>query len=231
LLDIAADSDPRPLSTAEIEAEMKRVIESGGYRNGPEPPGLRRQAERFLRVQRIVAEFARGAHKVTDTDVENFFIANREQFRRPETFHAAHILCSVNETQTEEQALAKIQIAAAELEKGEDFGSVARCHSSCTGNGDLGVFPAGTMVEEFEQALRELVPGQRTGIFTTPFGYHIAELRARNAGTQAQFEDVRPDIERVLTAMREHEAVVQAVSRLRSRAKIERVSESSEQAV
>ena len=231
VLEIAADADPRPVDTAEIEAEMKRVIESGGFRKGPEPPGLREQAERFLRVQRTVSEFAAGTLKPTDMDIENFYTAHREQFRRPETYHAAHILCSVNETQTEEQALATIQIAENELERGDDFGDVARRYSSCTGNGDLGVFPAGTMVEEFEQALRDLTPGQRTGIFTTPFGYHIAELRARHSGTQAQFEDVRPDIERVLTAIREHEAVLQAIGRLRARTEIEQRPESSDQAV
>jgi parvulin-like peptidyl-prolyl isomerase len=141
-------------------------------------------------------------------------------------FHAAHILCAVNEKQSEEQALAAIQAAEAELARGDDFGTVVERHSSCEGNGDLGFFPSGKMVEEFEKAIRELQPGQRSGIFSTPFGYHIAELRARKSGGGSPFEDVRLDIQRVLTAMREHQAVLQGIAKLRAAAIVKRLPDS-----
>jgi parvulin-like peptidyl-prolyl isomerase len=76
------------------------------------------------------------------------------------------------------------------------------------------------MVQEFEDAIRALAPGQRTGIFTTPFGYHIAELRARTAAGAATFEEVRADIERVLALQNQHQVYLPAVAELRSRADI-----------
>lgn len=74
------------------------------------------------------------------------------------------------------------------------------------------------MVQEFEDAIRGLEPGQRTGIFTTPFGFHIAEPRAKLPAGAATFEEVRGDIERVLTM--QHRQYLKAVADLRSRADI-----------
>ncbi len=77
------------------------------------------------------------------------------------------------------------------------------------------MFPAGYMVDEFENVLRALSLGERSGIFPTPFGLHIAELRERLPPATASLEDVRDEIERVLTFSRSHEAYMQAVARLR----------------
>jgi parvulin-like peptidyl-prolyl isomerase len=96
---------------------------------------------------------------------------------------------------SEEQARAEIEAALAELEAGASFSEVAEKHSDCKGNGgDLGQFPAGEMVPEFEVAIRALEPGQRSGIFRTPFGFHIAKLRAKTAAGPASFEEVRADV-------------------------------------
>ncbi|MGA2739380.1 MAG: peptidylprolyl isomerase [Bryobacteraceae bacterium] len=123
------------------------------------------------------------APKPTAEEVEAFHRTNRENFRMPEMFHAAHIVKHVNEEQSEEQAEAGIQAALADLERGVPFAEAAEIHSDCKGNGgDLGKFPPGHMVEEFEAAISALQPGERTGIFTTPFGFHIAELRAKAPG-------------------------------------------------
>jgi peptidyl-prolyl cis-trans isomerase C len=164
---------------------------------------------------------AAGAAKPTPEEVAAFYEAHREQFRKPELFHASHIVKHVNHEQTEEQAEAGIQEALAELERGVPFAEVADRLSDCKDKGgDLGQFPAGHMVEDFEGALRALNPGQRSGIFTTPFGFHIAQLHSKTAAGPAALEDVRTGIERVLTFAREHEAYLRAVAELRSRAEI-----------
>ena len=117
----------------------------------------------------------------------------------------------------------RIETALSELEAGTPFTEVAERYSDCKGNGgDLGRFPPGEMVDEFEQALRAIEPGKRTGIFRTPFGFHIAELRAWNRDALAPFEDVHEDIRRVLTMSSEHHAYQQAVHSLRQKAKITR---------
>ena len=81
--------------------------------------------------------------------------------------HCAHIL-----VKTEKDA----QVAMERLGKGEKFANVAREVSLCPSRkrgGDLGTFPRGRMVKEFEQAAFALQKGQTSAIVKTQFGYHI----------------------------------------------------------
>jgi parvulin-like peptidyl-prolyl isomerase len=124
--------------------------------------------------------------------VEAFYQANRQNFRKPELFRAAHVVKHVGQGRSPEEARVVIEAALAELERGVPFAEVAVRHSDCKDkDGDLGQFPAGYMVEEFEEAIRALEPGQRSDVFTTPFGFHIAQLHSITAAGPATFEEAR----------------------------------------
>jgi len=216
----AAD-DPRPIDPAAIRQEMERQRAQWGRASSLDQGQFRQWVESQLRLQRTRQEMVADAKKTTPEEVEAFFNAHRENFQKPEMFHASHIVKNVNHEQSEEQAEAGIREAQAELERGTPFGEVADRFSDCKDkSGDLGQFPAGHMVEDFEQAIRALEPGQRSGIFTTPFGFHIALLHAKSPAGQAELEDVRTGIERVLTFAHEHEAYVRAMAKLREGADI-----------
>ena len=89
----------------------------------------------------------------------------------------------VDETHAEADARAGIEAALAALEGGEPFAAVADRYSDCPGNGgDLGSFERGVMVEEFDKVVFAMKPGERSPIFRTPFGFHIAEVRSRTTG-------------------------------------------------
>jgi len=81
---------------------------------------------------------------------------------------AAHIL-----VEKHGQALKILE----ELEKGADFGKLAKQHSTCPSGkrgGDLGSFGRGQMVKPFEQAAFALNVGATTKEpVKTQFGYHI----------------------------------------------------------
>ena len=223
LIEWNADRDPRPIPTSQINAGLQSIRSTLNCGTGVDATALRAQVERGLKVQRVVSELTAGARRPREAEIENFYTANRENFRLPGTLHAAHIVRNVNAHQSEAQAFAAIEEAAAELARGEDFATVADRFSDCKGQGgDLGAFAEGTMVEEFERQLRELQPGQRSEIFTTPFGFHIAELHAKTTGGMAPFEAVRGDIEKVLLGMREHKAFQDGMELLRTQADIRR---------
>jgi peptidyl-prolyl cis-trans isomerase C len=221
LVEQAAAKDPRPIDPRAIEQEVLRQKQAGNCREAFDDSLLRQWVERQFRLQRLHAEMVAGAARPEPREVEAFYETHRANFHCPESFHAAHIVKHVNGGKSAEEARAGIEAALAELESGQPFHEVAERHSDCKGDGcDLGLFPAGRMVQQFEDAIRALEPGQRTGIFTSPFGFHIAELRAKVPPGPAGFEEVRADIERVLAMQSQHQVYQRAVAELRSRAEI-----------
>lgn len=65
---------------------------------------------------------------------------------------------------------------------GEDFGAVAREHSSCPSakdGGDLGSFGPGQMVPEFDTVVFSAKVNEVQGPVKTQFGYHLIEVTSR----------------------------------------------------
>ena len=86
---------------------------------------------------------------------------------------ARHILVD-----TEEQCLQLKESIA----NGEDFGDVAKEHSSCPSGaqgGDLGAFGPGMMVPEFDEVVFSANLGEVHGPVKTQFGFHLLEITSR----------------------------------------------------
>ena len=155
-------------------------------------------------------------------DVGEFYKKNKENFWVPDVVHAAHIVKNVDENCAEEQARAAIDAAEAELKAGADFAEVADRVSDCPGKGgDLGWFPPGEMVPQFDEVVFKLGVGEVSGVFRTDFGFHIARVIERKTAGIPGLMDVREQIEHMLRKEKQEKALEQFVDALKARAAIE----------
>jgi parvulin-like peptidyl-prolyl isomerase len=79
---------------------------------------------------------------------------------------------------------AEAEVVLKNLEEGEDFAALAEELSKDPGSaelgGDLGWFPRGQMVPEFEEVAFSLEPGELSDVVETPFGVHIILVEERD---------------------------------------------------
>jgi parvulin-like peptidyl-prolyl isomerase len=136
---------------------------------------------------------------------------------------ASHIVKNVDENTTEEAALAAIREIQPRL-TADNFAELANEFSDCRGNGgDLGYFPRGQMVDEFDDVVFALEPGQTSDVFRTPFGYHIARVVDRRPAGVRPFPEVKQEIEDLLFRQKLHKALDELIGRLRAQADIQQV--------
>jgi foldase protein PrsA len=142
---------------------------------------------------------------------ENSSVYNIEQVR------ARHILIKQDEKDAEKKAKEILE----KLKAGEDFAALAKEFSKDPGSaakgGDLGFFPKGVMVPEFEQAAFTLKPGEISELVKTQFGYHIIKVEEKK-NEVIKFEDVKEEIKSKLT----DESIVNKLESLKKEYKVEK---------
>jgi peptidyl-prolyl cis-trans isomerase D len=141
--------------------------------------------------------------KIGDAEPQAYYQDHKDEFKQDEQVRASHILLLVNDKRTDAQARQQMDALKQRIEKGEDFGVVARQVSEDPGSkanaGDLGFFARGRMVKEFEDAAFSAEPGKLIGPIKTPFGYHVLKVTGRRAGGMQPFAEVSEQIRSRLT--------------------------------
>jgi peptidyl-prolyl cis-trans isomerase C len=168
--------------------------------------------------------------QVPQPDIEScrrYYEKNRQRFRSPDIYEAAHILIAAHADDAEGHARAREAATAiiAELrEHPERFTEIAERASDCPSaaqGGNLGQITAGQTTPEFERALRALSPGELTvEPVATRYGFHVIRLERRIEGRELPFEAVAPRIADYLAESVRRRAIAQYVARLASRAEI-----------
>nr|HPJ99933.1 peptidylprolyl isomerase [Candidatus Hydrogenedentota bacterium] len=187
---------------------------------------VREDVQRRLRVDRLLDEVCTDVTFPTDAEARAHFEANPEQFRAPERVRASHIVKSIPRgTILDVQATyTQMEEIHAGLMAGLSFESAVRRFSDCPENdGDLGYFARGAMVPEFETVVFGLEVGQISGVFQSPFGYHIAKVYDKVASQERPFEAVAEQVKAALFDARENAAIDAYTARLREKAEIQEV--------
>ncbi len=142
---------------------------------------FRDEVEERLLVQKL-RETKSFETQISRREVEQFYSTFRDSLPElKEAVKISHILVKVEPN--EEAVIAATKTAnevLARIEKGEDFGELAKQFSDDPGSaargGSLGLVQRGEFVKEFEEVAFNLKPGEISGIVQSQFGLHIIQL-------------------------------------------------------
>lgn len=236
LLKQEALKDAEPIAPDDLEAAIAQIQSQSPGRSGCVLPGseqaFREEAKVNLCIERFIRKITAKIPGPKQKDVTDYYRKNRGAFYVPELIHAAHIVKNLGPETDEAAAHAAITTAETELRNGRAFEELADEFSDCPGRGgDLGFFPRGQMVEEFENVVFSLYPGQVSSIFRTPFGFHITKLYEKKPEGHRPLNEVREEIEQALHNQKKDQAVGRFVDELRARAEIRKTRAQATQEV
>lgn len=186
LIEQAATTAGIVISDADVDAQMQQIIaENGGEEAFQAKLAARGETyeDAWHKQRREMIVAAMNQH-ISDSVPE---VA--------EQVHARHILV---DTQEEAERI------LAQLHAGADFAALAQAYSQDANTrdsgGDLGFFPRGLLLTapEVEEVAFALQPGQFSGVFTSPLGYHIVQVVERDPARPIGPDDRRLLQERAL---------------------------------
>jgi peptidyl-prolyl cis-trans isomerase C len=178
-------------------------------RNGLDESSFAAALEREMKVEAILEKVATQAARVSDMDVELYYQYHPEQFRRPETRLARHILITVNESiaeNTRAEAGKRIAIIQSRLTREpQRFEEQALKHSECPtalDGGKLGDLPRGKLFPELDKALFELKAGEVSGVLESELGFHVLRCDAITEAGVLDYDQAKPHIRKLMEQKR-----------------------------
>ncbi len=180
-----------------------------------------------IAIQTYVEDMYVSKTSVLDEELKTYYDSNPALFKHPEMVKASHILIKLDPQADEAQkieARKKIDDIAKKLTAGEDFAELAKNYSECPSSangGDLGSFRRGQMVQAFEDAAFSMNPGEISPVVETHFGFHIIKVSEKQPEGTFPFEEVKPQIQQVLTREKVQKLLEKDIENLKSKADIE----------
>ncbi|MBT4269661.1 MAG: hypothetical protein HN580_23805 [Deltaproteobacteria bacterium] len=184
--------------------------------------------EQQIKINMLIGQsIAKEDITVTEDELTTFYQENPESFQAPEQVQAAHILFKFEENAPQslkDQKRLEMAGILGRIEKGSDFGEMARAHSDCPSKeqgGDLGLFERGKMVKPFEDAAFNLNAGELSDIVESPFGYHLIKVLDKKEPETIQLEAAKNQLTDHLRQRKEQDLFIAYVDQLRAGAEIE----------
>jgi peptidyl-prolyl cis-trans isomerase C len=150
----------------------------------------------------------------SETELQQFYTKNREEFKLSEAIRVSHIL-----VRTEREARDVLQ----DLKRGADFSRLARERSvdpSRRNGGQMGWLERKVMDPDFARAASGLAKSEISGIVRTKLGYHIIRVDDTRPPEYAEYATVKQRMGEEIRRQRVQELVRQLKKDLRSKARV-----------
>ena len=188
----------------------------------------RTQLQEQIEKLKLVSMEVRAKIQVGETEMRDYYEANRAKYSEEDTFRARHIFFRTSEKAPADdikRTMTTALMVLAEAKSGKDFAELAKSFSedsaARTDGGALGSFKKGDMMPELETAILSMKPGEVSELVYTPSGFHIIKLEERTTGKMKPFENVKAEIEEAIYRKKSEERFNQWAKELRAKASIE----------
>jgi len=213
--------DPNTRQQFNSEEGTKRVVEElvnqELFYQDAIKSGMDKEEEFQKQIEKVKADILKQYYvsklmsktTVDDTEIFNFYGANREMFVDKEEVKAKHILVS-----SEEEANKIVD----EINGGLAFEEAAKKYSTCPSSqegGDLGFFSAGQMVPEFEKVAFSQKSGEMSAPVKTQFGYHIILTEEKKPAGIMPYDKAKELIRQHLSGQRQQDVYYTKVNQLK----------------
>lgn len=157
---------------------------------------------------------------IPQKELKKYYDSNVGEFKQPTSVHARHILVkTLDEAQSIAGSLKGLKGKALQTK----FIALAKEKSegpSSKSGGDLGYFPKGRMVPEFDSKVFDMKVGTISNPVKTQFGYHIIYLEDKQKAKTSSFKEVKEFIKDRLTREKFNQNMAKTIKDLHSKAKI-----------
>lgn len=152
---------------------------------------------------------------ITDKELKEYYENNKETLFSPVTYTASHILV---EDEKEADRIYE------EIKDGKDFAKAAEEYSldpSAKNGGQLGSFPRGVMVKEFQEGLDSLKVGEISKPVKTEFGYHLIKLDDKKE-IESTFEEIKDQVRSTYEMLKRQNEYMDLVNKLAEKAEVKK---------
>jgi len=173
-----------------------------------------KEARKKILIARLLQSDVEDEIVIGETEIDDYYVANREKFAMPEVLRASHIL-----VRTEDEA----KDILGKLSAGANFEKLARTRSvdpSAKIDGDIGFFTRGQLVPEIEEACSNMQIDEISGVIKTKFGYHVVKLTERRAPHIKDLVEVRDIIRQTLERLKKRMLFQAYISKLKEKSTI-----------
>lgn len=186
------------ISDEELNKEVDKLKESYGGEeafeqvlasNNTTVDVLKEDLKNYLTMRKLIEPQI----EITDEELKTYFDENKDSLGEAEQVKASHILIEDESTAKEIKQ---------KLADGADFAELAKEYSTDEGSkengGELGFFPRGTMVTEFEDVAFSLPINEISDPVKSDYGYHIIKVEEKKEAKEANFDDSKAAIKETL---------------------------------
>lgn len=152
-------------------------------------------------MKKAVEYFVRSKVKIGLAEIKQYYQVHQKEIVRPERVKAKSIFIRADEPSDQFEALEKMKIIFERLKRGEDFAALAKeCSQGAMAEegGDLGFIEKGQLMQEIDEAIFALNPGEFTHVLKAPHGYRIFKVIEKEPAEPLSFSEVQDLIKDML---------------------------------